>query len=99
MTSTTCRTEIRGNPTAYRTPAERPKEIEPMNDNEMMAHIVKYLVLGAAAGLLLGAGTCAYTTHDGNVASVTIEERKAEAAKAERDRAMFEGMNRAPKAP
>lgn len=69
-----------------------------MDENTKEAMIAKYLVIGVCALASLASGTCAYVNHEENVAKVEVETRKVTAASAERDRAMFEGMNRAAQA-
>lgn len=66
-----------------------------MDENTMNTLITKYLVLGVVSLACLGAGTCAFTTHDQSKASIEVESRKVDEAKAERDRAMFDSMSRA----
>jgi hypothetical protein len=79
----------------YRTPSER-QEDETMDENTMGTIICKYIVMGVVTAFLLGMGTCAYTTHVETRGRVDVEAHKEEAAKAERDRAMFEAMARNP---
>src|SRR5208337_3683474 len=73
-----------------------PKEKAPMDENTINFLLLKYLIMGVCALFLVGAGTCAYTSHDENKSHVDVEIQKVEAAKAERDRAMFDSMGRVP---
>jgi hypothetical protein len=67
-----------------------------MDKETMNTIIAKYVVIGIVALACLGASTCAYTEHEDNRAKVEVETCKMEAAKADRDKAMFEAMAKNP---
>lgn len=83
-----------GSLSPYRVKAERPKVVEPMDENTRDAIIVKALVVGAVLLASMALGTCAYVNHGEDQARVEVERYKADSVKAERDRAMFESMKR-----
>lgn len=68
-----------------------------MDDNEFTMLLTKRIIIGCLAATLIGFGTCAYVSHDSSSAQIRIEQEKVDAEKAARDRAMFEGINRAPR--
>jgi hypothetical protein len=85
----------------YRIKAERSKEVTLMTKEELEAHMVRYLTIGTVLLVAMGLGTCAFVSHDEHHANVEVQDGRVRAeraavarAAAERDRAMFDSLNR-----
>lgn len=76
----------------YRTNTYR-EETKPMSDD---LYIAKWLIMGALTLGIMASTTCAYTNHEENAAKVELERLKADEAKSQENRAMWEHMQVAP---